>query len=142
MKRSRVLLFVAVLAAVSFTSYSALSGAKHPKGDGDFAKSKAYKKLDLRLAESWRSFAKRGANPDQVLECLVKVKARPTDAQRAALSAAGFNYRTVVGAIVTGNLKARSVPEVARLDFVEAMEQAVPLNLKTPAGGRAPTPYK
>jgi hypothetical protein len=137
-----MLLFVAVLAAVSIIAGSAFAGAKHPKGDEDFAKSKAYKKLDLRLAESWRSYAKGGADPDRMLECLVKVKQRPTDAQRAALQAAGFDYRTVVGSIVTGNLKARSVPEVARLDFVEAMEQAVPLNLKSPGRGQAPTPYK
>jgi len=36
----------------------------------------------------------------------------------------------VVGTIVTGSLAARSVPEVAALPFVQAMELAVPMSIK------------
>ena len=130
MKKYHILSVVAVALVAALLSTTALAGARHPKNGGDFRKSSAYKKLDLRLAQAWEDSEAQGGNPDRALECILKTKARPTEAERAMLSSAGFSYRTVVGDIVTGNLKAKSVPDVARLEFVKVMELATPLYLK------------
>ena len=130
MKRSHILSVVVVVIATALLVSTALAGARHPKNGGDFRKSAAYKKLDLRLAQAWEESDSKGGNPNRALECMLKTTARPTEEQRAMLSSAGYNYRTVVGDIVTGNVKAKSVPDVARLDFVKVMELATPLYLK------------
>ncbi len=130
MKRSYILSVIVVVIATAFLSSTALAGARHPKNAGDFRKSAAYKKLDLRLAQAWEESDSKGGDQNRALECIIKLSKRPTEEQRAMLSSAGFSYRTVVGDIVTGNVKAKSVPDVAKLDFVKVMELATPLYLK------------
>jgi len=130
MKKSHIYSVIAVALAATLLSSAAFAGARHPKNAGDFRKSAAYKKLDLRLAQAWEESKSGVGDPNRALECIIKLNKRPTDEQRAMLSSAGYNYRTVVGDIVTGNVKARAVPDVAKLDFVKVMELATPLYLK------------
>lgn len=128
--KTYIILSAAVLMAALVLAVNARGAARHPEKQQDFKGSAAYDKLDLRLKQAWEESAAPGGDPDRLIECMLKADGRPTEEQRAALSAAGFSYRTVVGTIVTGNLRARSVPEVASLPFVQVMELAVPLSIK------------
>ena len=126
--------FIAIAAIVLIASVGcaiyAYAGARRPAGTKEFKGSAAYDKLDLRLKQAWDDSVAPGGNPDRHIECMLKAAARPTEEQRAALSAAGFGYRTVVGTIVTGGLKIRALQDVAALPFVQVMELAVPLTPK------------
>ena len=62
--------------------------------------------------------------------CLLKTKTNPTSKTKKMLLDAGFMYRSIIGNILTGSVKAKDVPAVAKLKCVSAMELAVPLSLK------------
>ncbi len=128
-----ILVVAAVLAAQAFTIThpgDALASARRPAKAKDFESTPGYEKLDLRLKEAWRE---KPSGKD-LLECILKARGRMGEDDQAALAAAGFNARTVVGTIATGNLMVRDVPDVANLPFVQVMELAVPMSLK----GREP----
>ena len=76
--------------------------------------------------EAWRS----KPTSAKTIECILKARDRIGEEDKGMLAAAGFNARTVIGKIVTGNLEVRDVPEVANLPFVQVMELAVPMSLK------------
>lgn len=130
MKITRIILVVAAfLAAQVFTVApvsDAHASAKRPAKAVNFESSPGYEKLDLRLREAW----KQKPSGKDVLECILKAHERISEDDKAALAAAGFNLRTVVGQIATGNLKVRDVPDVSNLPFVQVMELAVPMSLK------------
>jgi len=128
--KSNILIVVAVLLCSLAVALNAAGSASHPGKSEDFKGSPVYDKLDLRFKQAWEESIAKGGDPDKSLECMMKLAAKPTDDERALLSAAGFKSRTVVGTIVTGNLAAKSVPEVAALPFVQAMELAVPMSIK------------
>jgi len=124
-----ILMVAAVFAAQASTFISsgdALASAKRPAKAQNFESTPGYEKLDLRLREAWRE---KPSGKD-LLECILKARDRMGEADQAALAAAGFNARTVVGTIATGNLRVRDVPDVANLPFVQVMELAVPMSLK------------
>jgi len=128
MKNKSFILFVVV--SVLLISGIAMASAGQPKKAEEFKGTPAYDKLDLRFKQAWEESQGKGGDPDKVLECIIKLSHKPSNDERATLSAAGFNHRTVIGTIATGSVKAGSVPDVARLSFVQVMELAVPLSLK------------
>ena len=115
--------FLFAFAAVSFASASAPSPAK------DFENSPAWAKLDLRAREAWRQGVKSGES-GAALEGFIKPPRQATADDKALLAQAGFAARTTAGSILTGSVSAKNVPAVASLDFVQAMELAVPLSTK------------
>ena len=94
-----------------------------------FRNSDAWKKLDGRFKQAWDESMSKG-DSRHVFECLIKTKATPTEGQKRELTAAGYAYRSIIGKILTGSVKAEDVPEVASLPFVQVMELAVPLSPK------------
>jgi hypothetical protein len=105
------------------------SAAKPAAAGNSFEKTEGYQKIDLRLREAWKNALAEGRG-DGLLECILKTSSRVTSEYKTALNAAGFRARTAIGKIVTGSVKAKDVPAVANLDFVEAIELAVPMSLK------------
>jgi len=118
--------FVAAVAITAAPATDTFAAAQRPAKAKAFESSPGYEKLDLRLREAW------SAKPTsrKTIECILKATDRMGEDDKAMLAAAGFNARTVIGKIATGNLKVRDVPEVANLRFIQVMELAVPLSLK------------
>ena len=105
------------------------ASGKHPAPQASFEGSPGWAKIDLRSREAWRQAV--GADDRKAkLECFVKLTHPATDDDSAALAAAGFEARTVAGAILTGSVAAGRLPDVANLDIVQAMELAAPLSIK------------
>ncbi len=124
-----VLLVAAILAAQAFiltASFDAPASSKRPAAAEAFESTPGYEKIDLRLREAW----KERPSSKKALECILKARERLSEDDKAALAAAGFNSRTVVGTIATGNMAVRDVPDVSNLPFVQVMELAVPMSLK------------
>lgn len=130
MKISHIILVIAVFlaaqASIHAVHFDAQASSKRPAAAKDFESTPGYKKIDLRLREAW----KERPSSRKALECILKARERITEDDKAALAAAGFNPRTVVGTIATGNLAVRDVPDVSNLPFVQVMELAVPMSLK------------
>jgi len=120
-------LFLAALlcmpASVAFAS------AKAPKPAAGFDGSPAFAKLDLRSREAWRQAASSGETGTR-LECFLKTTHPATKDDEALLRSAGYKVRTIAGTILTGDVAASELPAVAALDFVKAMELAVPVSIK------------
>lgn len=80
-------------------------------------------------------------------ECFVRVAGKVSPEHRKELRAAGFFPRSeipVVAAgasesIITGHLRMRDLPKLAKLEFVTAIEGAVLLTPKSSVKGKAPT---
>jgi hypothetical protein len=68
-----------------------------------------------------------GQHPDSVVGVLIQVSRSVGEAERAALSQAGVRVGTVVGDVVTGEVRAGRAAAVARLDFVAYVELAAVL---------------
>lgn len=68
-----------------------------------------------------------GQHPDSVVGVLIRVSRNVGEAERAALSQAGVRVGSVVGDVVTGELRAGQATAVARLDFVAYVELAAVL---------------
>lgn len=117
----------------------AIAMSKAPDKASTFKDSKGWNKIDLRLRQAWLESEEKGEG-DAHLECILKASSKITDDEKMALSDAGFKYRTVIGQIVTGGLKAKDLPSVANLEFVQAMELAVPLSLKRSAKDQVTNP--
>jgi hypothetical protein len=132
MKIFRIRLVAAVLlvacSLMALAATSSFASAAKPKKVEAFEASPGYEKMDLRLREAWRE------NPTskQSAECILKARDRISEDDNAALAAAGFKTRTLIGSIATGSLSMRDVPDVANLPFVQVMELAVPMSLKKP----------
>jgi len=115
--------FLTVALGVFATSIHAMSSK--PKEKVPFEETAGYKKIDLRLRDGWQS-----SNDNNVFECILKTTEKADAKQKEALQNAGFKTRTFIGKIVTGSMKRGDLYTVANLDFVEAIELAVPLSLK------------
>lgn len=130
MKITHIILVIAVLciasASIHATSFDVQAGSKRPASAENYESSPGYEKIDLRLREAW----KERPSSKKSLECILKARERMTEDDKAALAAAGFKARTVVGSIATGSLAVRDVPDVSNLPFVQVMELAVPMSLK------------
>lgn len=68
-----------------------------------------------------------GQHPDSVVGVLIRVSRNVGEAERAALGQAGVRVGSVVGDVVTGELRAGQAAAVARLDFVAYVELAAVL---------------
>ncbi|MBT3182543.1 MAG: hypothetical protein HN337_08570 [Deltaproteobacteria bacterium] len=104
--------------------------AKSPE---NFSESGGYKKIDLRLREAWKTSMKDG-DGNRTLQCIMKTRSRISDSEQKQLKSSGYKFRTIIGRIITGTLKAKDLPTVANLDFVIAMELSTPMSLK--GGGK------
>jgi hypothetical protein len=89
-----------------------------------FRSSDGYKKLDNRFRQAWDKAITKG-DFHKSFECLLKTKGKPTEGELRLLRDSGFTYRSITGQILTGNLAAVDVADVANLPFVQAMELAV-----------------
>ena len=118
-----------VAATTPVSPRSAHAFARAPEKGAEFEGSPAWQKLDLRMREAWLDAHKKGRRKKR-LECLLKTKARVSADERSLLEGAGFAPRSVIGDIITGNVQVRYVPAVAGLEFVQAMELAVPMSFK------------
>jgi len=103
--------------------------SKAPQKESAFKDSDGWNKADLRLRQAWLESGEKG-NRDRQLECILKTKERMSAEQKKEITEAGFKYRTLIGKIVTGSMKAKDLPAVANLEFVQAMELAIPMSLK------------
>lgn len=119
-------LILALSLAVPPAHASARAPAEKPAA---FENSPGYSKIDLRFRDTWREAIERGDRSAQ-FECMLKTARPATADDRAVLKSAGFEYRTAAGSIFTGTVSAASLPAVANLDFVQAMELATPLSPK------------
>jgi len=99
------------------------------KSPDTFSETAGYKKIDLRLREAWSTSVKEDGG-NKILQCIMKTKSRISDSEKERLKSAGYKFRTVIGRIITGSLKAKDVPGVSNLDFVVAMELSTPMSLK------------
>ena len=124
-----LMISVALVAAHTVQEQDAHAFARAPEKETRFEGSPGWQKLDLRMREAWREAHEKGRRKKK-LECLMKTKTRVSKDERSLLEGAGFNPRSVIGTIITGNVQVRHVPQVAGLDFVEAMELAVPMSIK------------
>lgn len=120
--------FLFTTTCVVLVPSSSSASATKPKKMETFESSPGYEKIDLRLREAW----KEKPTSKQAVECILKAHERLSEDDSAALAAAGFKARTVIGSIATGTLPMRDVPDVANLPFVQVMELAVPMSLKKP----------
>jgi hypothetical protein len=124
-----LMISVALVAAHTVQERDAQAFARAPEKEASFEGSPEWQKLDLRMREAWREAQEKGRRKKQ-LECLIKTKKRVSKDERSLLEVAGFAPRSVIGTIITGSVQVRHVPQVAGLDFVEAMELAVPMSIK------------
>ncbi len=130
--RSALLCICIAIASITFLyAGDAPASAKAPEPTASFDSSPAFSKLDLRSREAWRNQI-ASKNPGAKLECFIKTSRPATDDDKALLAAAGFKARTFVGSIATGEVTAAKLQPVAELDFVSAVELAVPLSTKKP----------
>lgn len=116
------------LCAVMFIS-TANAASKKPAKTPDFAGSPAWMKMDLRLREAWKEADTDRTNATR-FECIMKTSHPMSADEKAILKDKGFEYRVVVGDIVTGAVLARNLPKVAGLSFVKIIELSAPMNLK------------
>lgn len=121
--------FALIIPAPSFGTSNIHAFAKPPGQEKPFQETDGWEKIDLRLREAWTTSVKENRR-DANLECTMKTKTKISGSEREKLLSAGFKYRTVIGTIVTGSLLVRDLPRVSNLDFVQAMELAVPMSLK------------
>ncbi|HPQ80431.1 MAG TPA: hypothetical protein PLZ86_01770 [bacterium] len=128
MKNTHMLSFL-ITACLLAAASASFGSAGSPKPPADFENSPAWAKLDLRAREAWRTGTKGDAKAAD-LECFIKTTRDATADDKAILARAGFKARTTAGSIMTGSVAAEDVPAVASLDFVQAMELAVPLSPK------------
>ena len=117
------LLLIGTVLAFTFVA------AAHAAEKLDFEKSPNFKKLDGRARMAWIAGMKNGGDKKE-LDCLIKVAAKMTPEQKSKLVGAGYKPGTIIDTIVTGKAPVNKVPAIAALDFVKALELAVPLNLK------------
>ena len=101
--------------------------------DFEFQKSPNFSKLDLRARNAWIEAMKAG-DTNRKLKCMVKVSERMSQSQKGDLVGAGFEAATIIQTIVTGEAKAGSIPKIAGLGFVQAIELSVPLDIKNDPG--------
>lgn len=127
----KIMLAIATLTYAGFVPSASQihASAKAPQSPSQFEGSAGWSKIDMRLREAWRDAISKG-NEKTRLECLIKTKTPISEAEKAILKTAGFDYRAVIGTIVTGSLEAGALPRVSGLEFIEAMELAVPLSPK------------
>ena len=64
------------------------------------------------------------AYPDSLVSVLVRTSRVVSQADRAALEQAGLSVRSVLGDVVTGDLRARHTARAAALSFVIKLEAA------------------
>lgn len=94
-----------------------------------FETSPAWHKLDLRFQTAWRE-ARDANDTTRNFECLIKLSSAPSKRTEKKLAKVGFKARSVIGAIITGEVAAKDAEAVATLPFVKVMELAVPLSTK------------
>ena len=125
---ARILLaFMAIGMSIAIPA-TLVAKAAHPAvAQEAFEGSKAWEKLDLRFREAWHDAQTADKGQTLAFECLLKTKGPISENNKVILKAAGFQVRTVIGQIATGNVRVSQVPDVARLSLVEVMELAVPL---------------
>lgn len=99
----------------------------------DFERSPHFQKLDGRARTAWVG-AMQAGDKKRDMSCIIKVRERLDQNRKNRLSAAGFRPGTIIQTIVTGSIAAEKVPSLAALDFVQAVELAVPLNIKRDPG--------
>jgi len=118
-------LFVLIIITFTFAAVFAMSKAPAE----DFTKTDGWKKIDLRAKGAWMDY-KSGKTKSRGLEFTIKTTHRLDKSELADLKDAGFKKRTTIGKIMTGSAKTKNLPEVANLEFMEAMELAVPMSFK------------
>jgi hypothetical protein len=124
MKKSRMpmalsLLLVALLAA----SAARLALAQGQGASGDFSASKAFQKLDADTQKAWQD-AMQANDPSRRIDCFVRVRAPADRGDQSFLVSNGFVVRMFSGNTASGYLAAKDLPNVARLDFVDAVRIA------------------
>lgn len=118
--------------AVFLTISMVYASARAPSKKADiftFETSAAWQKADLRLRTAWHEAMQRDKKNTK-FECILKTRDEMTADQKAIIKSAGFNYRSLIGNIVTGSFEARNLPAIAELKFVEAIELAMPMGIK------------
>lgn len=130
--RKLILLPIIFVLAFQFGACAAKKekSAEHASSKyASFKSSADWNKLDGRFKQAWDEAVSKG-NEERQFECLIKVKTKLSGADKEKIKGAGFEYRSAIGKILTGAVRAKDVPAVAALKFVEVMELAVPLSPK------------
>jgi len=117
------------LTTIAITPNDANALTKKPSELHPFNETAGWKKIDLRLREAWIDAMAKN-DDSKYFECIMKAFHPMSKDEKEQLGGAGFKARNTIGAIATGRLMAKDLPEVANLDFVQAMELAVPMTLK------------
>lgn len=103
--------------------------ACHVSNRPSFKNSKDWGKLDGRLKIEYQKVTSKGGD-EKPLECIIKTKSALRKKDKQKLLNSGFNYKSIIGRIITGSIAAKDLTSLAALDFVEAVELAVPLTQK------------
>jgi hypothetical protein len=90
------------------------------------AREAALQKADSRLRQLARS------HPDSVISVLVRTTGPVTSPERAELERARLSVRSVLGDVVTGDVRARDVERLNSLTFVLALEHSRDIPVRQP----------
>lgn len=83
-----------------------------------------------KLNTAARQFVSDKSNEGLSAEVIVKTKRSVNRSIKKSFKKVNFKYRSVINNIVTGSISYNNLPALAKLNFVENIELAVPLGPK------------
>jgi len=90
-----------------------------------FQNSRFWKKLDVNAQKEWLDAMNKG-DTDRRFDCFVRVRWPADRGDESFLISKGFNVRFFSGTIATGHMKAKDMPDVAELSFVDKIQLSGP----------------
>ena len=121
--------------AYSFTACCKCKSVRFPAGTAGQREAylsfdaSAWQKLDLPLQNAWgKAVYAKQAEP---LKILLRLQARPKEQELKQLSDVGLQRGVVAGRILTGNVAAAQLEDLARLPFVSSLSLQQVLSTKT-----------
>lgn len=115
-----IIIFIATVVFSHSTVFAQKKPAVAKPAVSTFESSRAWKKVSQPVQGKWSAAMKSG-NPDQRIDCFVRVRAPAEMGDEAFLQSNGYDVRAFEGTIATGNLKASDLQRVAELPFVDSI---------------------
>ncbi len=123
MKKTHLISFVVVVAAIAALYGAAASHAQSPAPAAAFESTKDFGKLDAGLQKAWAD-AKASGNMDTRVDCFIRINEMPDSGDRTFLESHGFVVNTFAGDIARGHTNVGSLPSIASLYFVSTIKTA------------------
>lgn len=123
--KNKWFILAGIFMAMAFFAVSARGEDVAPTFPPEFSTAKIWNKLEDKAQTAWLA-AKQSGDMEQRFDCIVRVRSRYDSGDRSFMESHGMVVQVAAGTLVRGRMKAKDVPDVAELPFVDEV------NLWTP----------